>query len=110
MLAQPSAILVDGQVAGGNAVTAVCSVGKNGQITGSGVLSGTNPGTGTKYSYPFSVSQGTTAGGKLVLTGKMAAGPAFALGVAVPAGDMAFSYVVNGTTVTLPGKGAVIVK
>jgi hypothetical protein len=110
VLAQPSAIIIDGQVAGGNFVTATCTVGKAGQITGSGVLYGTNPGTGANYKYPFTISQGSTATGKLVLTGKMAAGPAVTLSATVPAGDMVFSYVVNGKTVSLAGKGSVTVK
>ena len=109
VMAQPTALVIDGQLAGGNFVSAACTI-NNGQITGSGVLYGVNPGTGTTYKYPFTVTKGTTAGGKLVLTGKIAGGPDVALSCTVPSGAMVFSYVVNGNTYSLAGQGTVTVK
>ena len=108
-LAQPTSIGVQGQLSGNNFVTVSCTVGNNGQITGSGVLYGKNPQTGAiTYSYPFAVSRATTTGGKLVLTGKMAAGPAVTISATVPNGPLVFSYVVNGVTYSLTGQGTVV--
>lgn len=103
-------IQVDGQLAGGNFVTATCSVGNNGQITGTGVLYGQNPVTGATWRYPFAVTQGTTAQGKLILKGAIPGGPAVTLSASVPAGAMVFSYVVGANTYSLAGQGTVVVK
>ncbi|MEK6262442.1 MAG: hypothetical protein AABP62_27910 [Planctomycetota bacterium] len=107
-----TAIGVVGQLSGGNKVSASCTVGKTGLITGAGSLSGTNTSNGYKYSYPFNITRGSTASGKLVLTGKMtgANGYPVTLTARVPNGAVSFAYVVNGTTYTLTGTGTVTVK
>ncbi len=109
-MAQPTTINVEGKMSNGGFVNAVCSISKTGQITGTGVLYGQNPGTGATYKYPFTISKGTTAQGKLVLTGKLAAGPPVTLTASVPNGPLVFSYVVNGNTYSLTGQGTVSVK
>ena len=103
-------IQVDGQLAGGNFVTATCVVGNNGQVAGTGVLYGQNPVTGAKWRYPFVITKMSTAQGKLTLTGALNAGPPVTLTAAVPNGAMLFSYVVNGKTYSLAGQGGVVVK
>ena len=108
--AQPTSIKVEGQLAGGNFVTASCTISNTGQITGTGVLYGQNPANGYMYKYPFVVTKGTTAQGKLILSGYVVGGPNFSLSSTVPAGAMVFSYVVNGNTYSLPGQGTVSVK
>lgn len=110
VMAQSYTITVQGQLSGGNFVNAVCTTGPNGQFTGTGVLYGTNPSTGTTYQYPFTVTKGSTATGKLVLTGKMTAGPEVTLTTTVPNGPQTFKYVVNGKAYTLTGQGTVTVK
>ena len=107
--AMAQTIKIEGQLAGGNNISAVCTI-NNGQITGTGVLYGTNPSNGYKYSYPFTISKGTTAQGKLILTGKIVNGPDMKLSASVPNGPMVFSYVVNGATYSLTGQGSVIVQ
>lgn len=107
---QVSSITITGQLSGGNFVAANCTVGNNGQITGAGVLYGTNPGTNSTYKYPFTISSGFTGKGTLTLTGKMAAGPDVTLTTTVPNGPIVFSYVVNGKTYSLTGQGQVTVK
>ena len=109
-MAQVTSIKVEGQLADGNVVTATCSVGNNGQITGTGALSGKNSVTGAMYSYPFVISKGVTAQGKLVLTGKMVAGPAMTLSATSPNGAVVFSYVINGKTYSYAGQGTISVK
>ena len=109
-LAQVKTINVTGQLNGGNFVSATCTVGNNGQFSGTGVLYGTNPSNGYSYKYPFTISGGSTASGKLVLTGKMTAGPAVTLSATVPNGAMSFSYVIGGKTYTYTGTGTVTVK
>lgn len=103
-------IQVDGQLAGGNFVTATCTVANNGQITGQGVLSGQNAVNGAVYRYPFTITKGLTANGKLVLTGQIAGGLALSLTATAPAGAMVFSYIVNGKTYSLAGQGTVVLK
>ena len=103
-------IQIDGQLAGGNFVTATCTVGNNGQISGTGVLYGQNTVTGATYKYPFAISKGSTATGKLVLTGQIAGGPSVSLSSSVPNGVMVFSYVVNNNTYSLAGQGTVVLK
>ena len=73
------------------------------------MLYGTNPSTGAAYRYPFTISKGSTATGKLVLTGKIVNGPPMTLSCSVPNGPMVFSYVVNGNTYSLAGQGTVTV-
>jgi hypothetical protein len=102
-------IQVDGQLAGGNFVTATCTVA-NGQITGTGVLYGQNAVTGATYRYAFAITKGVTANGKLVLTGQIAGGPALSLSASVPSGAMVFSYIVNNKTYSLAGQGTVVLK
>jgi hypothetical protein len=104
--AGPLSIVIAGQLAGGNNVSANCTIA-NGQITGTGVLYGTNLSTGAAYRYPFTISKGTTANGKLVLTGKIVNGPPMTLSCSVPNGPMVFKYVVNGNTYSLAGLGTV---
>ena len=117
LLAQASAaragnptVQIDGQLAGGNFVTATCTVGNNGQISGTGVLYGQNVQTGTTYKYPFTITGGTTAKGKLILTGKVAGGPTLTLSASVPSGAMVFSYTVNNNNYSLAGQGTVVLK
>ena len=107
--AQVKSIDVTGQLSGGNFVSAVCSVGATGQITGTGVLYGTNSSNGYTYKYPFIIKQGSTASGKLVLTGNFAfvGGYPVTLSASVPNGPLTFSYVVNGKTYTMTGTGTV---
>jgi hypothetical protein len=111
-LAQVKFINVSGQLSGGSFVAAVCSVSSSGQINGTGVLYGMNPGTGYTYKYPFAISKGSTASGKLVLTGTFAGvpGSVVTLSASVPSGSMTFIYVVNGTSTTLTGNGTVSAK
>src|SRR4051794_26309115 len=70
-----TAINVTGKFSDGSFVNVVCSVGPAGQVSGTGVLYGTNPQNGYTYRYPFVIKSGSTAPGKLVLTGNFAAGP-----------------------------------
>ncbi len=106
-----SAISVVGRLSGGNNVSASCTIGKTGLITGAGSLSGTNTSSGYKYSYPFTITKGSTASGKLVLTGKMTGvNYPVTLTASVPNGPMSFAYVVNGKTYTLTGTGTVTLK
>lgn len=107
--AMAQTVVVEGQLSGGNNVAIVCNIA-NGQITGTGTLYGTNPSNGYKYSYPITISRGTTAQGNLVLTGKLAGAYNLTLTVGVPNGPMVLSYVVNGNTYTLTGQGTVTVK
>ena len=107
--AMAQTIKVEGQLSGGNNVSVVCAI-VNGQISGTGTLYGTNPSNGYKYSYPFTVTKGTTAQGKLILTGKLAGGLDMTLSSTVPNGAMVFSYVVNGKTYSFTGQGTVTVK
>jgi hypothetical protein len=106
--AMAQTIKVEGQLSGGNNVYVVCTI-TNGQVTGSGALYGTNPSNGYKYSYPITVTKGTTAQGKLVLTGKIAGMYNMTLTSSVPNGPMVFSYVVNGNTYSFTGQGTVTV-
>jgi len=109
-VAQVSMINVSGKLSDGSFITATVTVGKTGQITGTGVLYGTNPAANTNYKYPFVISKGATGQGKLILTGQMTAGPAVTLTAVVPNGPIVFSYVVGGKTYTLTGQGTVTVK
>ena len=110
VMAQPTSIQVEGQLAGNNFVSATCTIGNNGQITGTGVLYGQNTVTGATWKYPFAISKGVTSQGKLILTGKVVGGPDLTLTCSVPTGAMVFSYVVNGNTYSLAGTGTVTVK
>jgi hypothetical protein len=107
--AMAQSIKVEGQLSGGNNVYIVCTIA-NGKITGTGALYGTNPSNGYKYSYPVTITQGITAQGKLILTGKLAGAYDLTLTSSVPNGPMVFSYAVNGSTYTLTGQGTVTVK
>ena len=107
-VAQATTINISGKLSDGSFVDVVCQVGANGQITGTGVLYGVN--NGFTYKYPFAVTSGTTAQGKLILTGKVVGGPPVTLSVSVPNGPMVFSYLVNGKTITLTGQDTVIVQ
>ncbi len=82
----------------------------NGQITGKGVLYGQNAVNGYVYQYPFTITKGSTATGKLVLTGQIAGGPAISLSSSVPSGAMVFSYSVNGKVYSLAGQGTLVLK
>jgi len=108
--AMAQTIKIQGKLDGGNFVSAVCSVGANGQISGTGVLYGQNAATGATYKYPFVISKGVTAQGKLILTGNLIAGPAVTLSASVPNGAMVFSYVINGKTYSYAGTGTVLVQ
>ena len=104
-------INVTGKLSGGNYVNAVCSVGANGQISGTGVLYGMNASNGYTYKYPFAITKGSTTSGKLVLTGTLVgAGYPVTLTCSVPSGPMTFAYVVNGNTYSFTGTGTVSVK
>lgn len=112
-------ITVNGKLSGGNSVSAVCSVGATGQITGNGVLSGTNPRNGYTYKYPFTITEepfeyqrkGAITSGKVVLTGTLVgAGYPVTLSATVPSGAMTFSYIVKGQVITMSGTGTVTVK
>ena len=104
-------INVSGKLSNGNSVTAVCSVGANGNISGTGVMSGTNPSSGYSWSYPFIINKGVTKTGKLVLTGTfVGAGYPVTLSATVPNGPLTFSYIVKGQVVTMSGTGTVTVK
>ena len=94
-----------------NTLQAVCTISKTGQITGTGVLYGQNPVSGATFKYPFTITKGVTASGKLVLTGTIA-GTNFpaTLTTTVPNGPLTFSYVVNGSTYSMTGTGTVMVK
>ncbi len=107
--APASAISVVGKLSGGNNVSATCAIGKNGAITGAGSLTGTN--NGYKYSYPFTITKGSTATGKIILTWNMTGvNYTETLTASVPSGAMSFAYVVNGKTYTLTGTGTVTIK
>ena len=108
--AAPTSLTVDAKLNDGNVVTATCNISQTGQFTGAGVLSGKNAATGTTYSYPFTITKGSTAGGKLTLAGKLAGLYDVTLSTTVPNGAVVFSYVVNGKTYSFPGQGAVTVK
>ncbi|MBM4299396.1 MAG: hypothetical protein FJ143_16790 [Deltaproteobacteria bacterium] len=109
-LAQATTINVAGKLSNGAYVQVVCSVGANGQITGTGVLFGTNPGNGMAYKYPFVVVRGATTSGKLVLTGYFAGTTIpVTVSASVPDGPLTLSYIVNGVTYTLTGMGKVTV-
>ncbi len=104
-------INVTGQLSGGNFVLATCSVGSNGQVSGTGVLYGTNPSNGYTYKYPFTINKLATTSGKLVLYGNLVgAGYPVTLVASVPNGPMSFSYVVNGNVYSLSGTGTVTTK
>lgn len=104
-------INVSGQLSGGNFVNVVCSVGSNGKISGTGVLYGVNPSNGYTYKYPFTVANGSTTSGKLVLTGTLVgAGYPVTLTCSVPSGPMVFAYVVAGKTYSFTGNGTVSVQ
>ena len=106
--APATSISVVGQLSGGNKVSASCTIGKAGLITGAGSLSGSDPGSA---GYPFTITKGTTASGKLVLTGKMTGvNYPVTLTASVPNGPLSFAYVVNGKTYTQSGTGTVTVK
>lgn len=103
-----TSIAVDGQLSGGNNVSAACTIPKPGQITGTGSLSGTNPSNGYKYSYPFYINKLSTASGKITLSGNFVnIGYPVTLTASVPSGPMSFTYVVNGKSYTLTGTGTV---
>ena len=109
--AQVTSINVTGKLTDGSSVSAVCSVGNTGQIMGTGALFGVNPSNGFAYKYPFSITKGSTASGKLVLTGTLAgAGYPVTLSASVPNGPLTFTYVVNGKSYTMTGVGAVTAK
>jgi hypothetical protein len=110
--AQVTSVTVAGQLVGGNNVSAVCTVSNTGQFSGSGVLSGVNPSNGYAFSYPFTITKGTTASGKLVLTGNFAfpGGYPVTLSASVPNGPLVFSYVVAGKTYATAGTGTVTAK
>lgn len=108
--AQPTTIKVEGQLAGNNFVMASCTISNTGQITGTGVFYGQNTVTRATYKYPFVITKGSTAQGKLILTGNVVGGPNITLTCTVPAGAMVFSYVVNGNTYSYAGQGTVSVK
>lgn len=104
-------IYVTGKLSGGNFVVATCSVSNTGQVTGTGVLYGMNTQTGTTYSYPFVITQGVTGPGTITFTGAIAGGgPPITLMATVPAGPIAFTYVVNGNTYGYTGQGTVSTK
>jgi len=103
-------ITVSGQLSGGNFVNVVCSVGADGQISGTGVLYGVNPSNGYTYKYPFTVTKGATTSGSSSCMGPLVgAGYPVTLVTSVPSGPMSFSYVVAGKTYTLTGSGTVSV-
>lgn len=104
--AMAQTIKIEGQLAGGNNVSVVCTIA-NGQVTGAGTLYGTNPSNGYRYAYPITVTQGTTAQGKLILTGKLAGSLNMTLTSSVPNGAMVLSYTVNGKTYSYAGQGSV---
>ena len=105
-------ISVSGKLSGDKSLGVSCTVGKTGLISGTGSLTGKNTETGTEFSYPFYISKGSTAKGKLTLTGKMTAvnGPAVTITASVPSGAVTFSYVVNGKTYSMTGTGTVTTK
>ncbi len=110
--AQAASINVNGKLANGAYVQAVCSVGADGTISGTGVLFGTNPSNGYKYSYAFVIKSGSTASGKLVLSGNFAfaGGYPVTLSASIPNGPLTFTYIVNGSSYTTNGVGIVSVK
>jgi hypothetical protein len=102
---------VAGKMSNGAYVQAVCSVGSNGKLTGTGSLFGTNPANGFAYKYPFIISNGSTGPGTLTLTGTIA-GTSYpvTLTATVPNGPMTFTYVIGSNSYTLTGIGKVTVK
>lgn len=109
-LAQVTAINVHGKLSNGNFVSAACTVGINGQVTGTGVLYGTNPSNGYTYQYPFTINKASTAPGVIYLSGNFTAGPPIVLRATVPNGPLVFTYLVGGTNYTLTGTGTVTFK
>lgn len=107
--ARAATINVHGKMSNGSFVTAVCTVGPNGQVSGTGVLYGSNPQTGTTFKYPFVISRIATGQGAVYLYGKLAAGPEVRIAASVPNGPMTFTYVINGIPYTLTGQGTVTV-
>lgn len=104
-------VSVAGQLNGGNTVSASVAIAANGQASGAGNFSGTNPANGYKWSYPFAINKLSTAGGKLTLTGQMVGvGYPVTLSATVPNGPLTFTYVVNGKAVSSAGTGVVSVK
>lgn len=104
-LAQTTSITVKGKLTDGNYVSAEVAVGKNGQVSGSGALIGTN------FSRAFTITKASTTTGKLVLTGTITgANIPVTITATVPNGALSFSYLVNGNTYTLTGIGIVTAK
>ena len=109
MSAQAATVTVVGQFVGGNSVAATCTVGANGQFSGSGVLSGPN-GSGGVFKYAFNITKGVTANGKLILSGQVVGGPVITLSATSPSGAVVFTYIVNGNTYSFVGNGSISIK
>jgi hypothetical protein len=73
--AQSAIVNVSGKFNNNTFLSVVCTVGNDGQLSGSGVLYGSNPSTGTTFKYPLVITKGVTAQGKLILYGSVVNGP-----------------------------------
>ncbi len=108
---QVTSITVKETFSNGNIVSAVCSVGKNDQVSGTGIYSGTNPRNGYKWKYPFTINKFSSASGKIILTGTLdGVGYPVTLTASVPNGPASFAYAVKGVTYSYSGTGTVTLK
>jgi hypothetical protein len=106
-----STVTVEGELTSGGAagsdIDVDCAI-VGGSLTGHGTLYGTYQ-NGVRYTYPFTITRGSTGRGVLYLYGAVPNGPQVRIQAAVPSGQLVFSYqLANGTVINSYGQGTVV--